>query len=119
MGVVWLAVLGRASVHVEIVERLRWIGTGGDDEAGVRSFGQGFGFVDDAALPLPTAGLIGGLAHQAHRLAGLGLLRAGLGAERSGHRLQAAVWNQANGVGQALPLTVGVERRDGAAAVGT
>src|ERR687884_309605 len=50
--------LGLAPVHVPVIQRLRLVRAGGDDEAGVGAFGQGRGLVDDAARVRPTLGLV-------------------------------------------------------------
>ena len=84
--------LGCAAIHVPVVEGS---GRSGRVVTTKRVFGalvEGFGFVDDPALPVPGVGLVGGLADQAHLLAGLRALRAGLGEQRRGQRLQAACW---------------------------
>ena len=59
------AVLGIATVDVEVVERERVIVAGGDDEAGVRAFEQDLGLEDDAARAGPGVSLIAGLASEA------------------------------------------------------
>ena len=110
--------LGRAALHVPIVERQRSIRAGGDHEAGVGALGQGFGFVDHPALVRPGGGGIGGLAGQAHLLAGVLVLPLGFRQQRRGHGLQTGVRGQADRVGDAFRFAPGGESGHGKAAVG-
>ena len=43
--------LGFAAIDVEVVEREGWVLPGGDDETGVRAFGEYLRLIDDAARP--------------------------------------------------------------------
>jgi hypothetical protein len=99
------------------VHRLRRLLSGGDDEPGIWSFLQGFGFIDDPPLGLPGAGGLLPLGDQSDRLARVRALLLRLGQERSRHGLQPAIAAEPDAVGDPVLLTVGVNRWESKAAI--
>jgi hypothetical protein len=108
-----------APTHVPVVEgERREIGPAGHHKAQIAPFGQFLGFVDHAPLVGPRVGGIAPLAGQAHFLARLLVLLRRLRHKGSGERAQPGVRRQAQGVGDVLTLTVGIQSGEGEAAVG-
>jgi hypothetical protein len=89
--VVFDPALHLATIDVPIIERLGWVGPGGDDKAGVGPLVQGLGFVDDPARVVPTLRLLLGLRHQADFLPRLGALRFGLRQQGGSQRLEPGI----------------------------
>jgi hypothetical protein len=107
-----------APVDIERIERGRFVGAGGDDEAGIGSLEEGFRLVDDAALPVPRARLVDGLRGQPGGLAGGRPQGLGLLEERGGQGFEPRVGGQPNRRGDVVPLTELIDARQAIAAVG-
>jgi hypothetical protein len=110
-------ILALSASCAELVELLRFVGPGGNDEAGVCPLVHRLGLVEDPARMLPACGTAGTFAEEPHLLAFSIVSLFGLGEQVLGHLSETWVGYEPHRVGDVLLFAAVVEGRNGEAGV--